>query len=188
MSRFSSSNCSSNGGSGLLRAALAQGVAINNGSASPENNTTPTPSQMMSQLMGVLNNNGPMPNDLDLNLDSLQGGFEDCNVDEVIKHELSMDGSLDFNFSQQQLLQQQQQQQQQQLHHHHHHHHLHLQPHLHQQSTSAAAVSVNDFNLGFGHVASSNLNPNLLSDRSQSSSQPPLCSIAALAPGRSWVR
>lgn len=32
-----------------------------------------------------------------VNIESLQGGF-DCNVDELIKHELNMDGSLDFNF------------------------------------------------------------------------------------------
>lgn len=41
--------------------------------------------------------NSPLPNDLDLNLDSLQGGL-DCDVEQVIKHELSVDGNLDFNF------------------------------------------------------------------------------------------
>ncbi|XP_023712611.2 forkhead box protein O isoform X3 [Cryptotermes secundus] len=65
---------------------------------------TPTPSTMMGQLMGALNNNALL-DDLNLNIETLHGGF-DCNVEEVIKHELSMDGSLDFNFSQ-----------------HHHHHH-----------------------------------------------------------------
>jgi forkhead box protein O3 len=60
---------------------------------------------MMGQLMGALNNNALL-DDLNLNIETLHGGF-DCNVEEVIKHELSMDGSLDFNFSQ----------------HHHHHHH-----------------------------------------------------------------
>jgi forkhead box protein O3 len=59
---------------------------------------------MMGQLMGALNNS-TLLDDLNLNIETLHGGF-DCNVDEVIKHELSMDGSLDFNFSQ-----------------HHHHHH-----------------------------------------------------------------
>ncbi|XP_047001363.1 forkhead box protein O [Schistocerca americana] len=63
------------------------------------------PSTMMGQLMGALNNS-TLLDDLNLNIETLHGGF-DCNVDEVIKHELSMDGSLDFNFSQ----------------HHHHHHH-----------------------------------------------------------------
>lgn len=58
---------------------------------------THTPSTMMGQLMGALNNH-TLLDDLNLNIESLQGGF-DCNVDEVIKHELSMDGSLDFNFS-----------------------------------------------------------------------------------------
>lgn len=58
---------------------------------------TQTPSTMMGQLMGALNNS-TLLDDLNLNIESLQGGF-DCNVDEVIKHELSMDGSLDFNFS-----------------------------------------------------------------------------------------
>lgn len=59
-----------------------------------------TPSTMMGQLMGALNNS-TLLDDLNLNIESLQGGF-DCNVDEVIKHELSMDGTLDFNFSTQQ--------------------------------------------------------------------------------------
>ena len=45
----------------------------------------------------LLQMNTPLPNDLDLNLDSLQGGLE-CDVDQVIKHELSVDGELDFNF------------------------------------------------------------------------------------------
>ena len=56
-----------------------------------------TPSTMMGQLMGALNNSAVL-DDLNLNIETFHGGF-DCNVDEVIKHELSMDGSLDFNFS-----------------------------------------------------------------------------------------
>ena len=75
-------------------------------SASPPG--TPTPSTMMGQLMGALNNS-TLLDDLNLNIETLHGGF-DCNVDEVIKHELSMDGSLDFNFSQH--------------HQNHHNHHL----------------------------------------------------------------
>ncbi|KAL0280880.1 UNVERIFIED_CONTAM: hypothetical protein PYX00_002043 [Menopon gallinae] len=55
------------------------------------------PSTMMGQLMGALNDSTVL-DDLTLNIESFQGGFN-CNVDEVIKHELSMDGSLDFNFS-----------------------------------------------------------------------------------------
>lgn len=51
----------------------------------------------MGQLMGALNS-GTILDDLNINIESLQGGF-DCNVDEVIKHELSMEGSLDFNFT-----------------------------------------------------------------------------------------
>ncbi|XP_046654259.1 forkhead box protein O-like isoform X3 [Daphnia pulicaria] len=161
-------NCNALGsGSGLLRAALAQGNGSSSHSPSPpehirqhESESTPTPSQVMSHLMGVLNNNGVvsglMPNDLDLNLDSLQGGFEDCNVDEVIKHELSMDGSLDFNFSQhQQLMQQQQQQQQQyqlglQQQQQHHHHHYLQQHHLSHHHQSQPAVNSGDFN-NLGH-------------------------------------
>lgn len=54
---------------------------------------------MMGQLMGALNNPAMME-DLNLNIESLEHGGFDCNVDEVIKHELSMDGSLDFNFPQ----------------------------------------------------------------------------------------
>lgn len=56
------------------------------------------PSTMMGQLMGALNNSSLLD---DLNIETFvapPGGF-DCNVDEVIKHELSMEGSLDFNFS-----------------------------------------------------------------------------------------
>uniref|UniRef100_A0A146LDF8 Forkhead box protein O n=4 Tax=Lygus hesperus TaxID=30085 RepID=A0A146LDF8_LYGHE len=55
-------------------------------------------SVMMGQLMGALN--PTMLDDLSLNIETLplHGGF-DCNVDEVIKHELSLDGTLDFNFS-----------------------------------------------------------------------------------------
>ena len=57
-----------------------------------------TPSTMMGQLMGALNHSSTVLDDLNLNIETFPGGF-DCNVDEVIKHELSMDGSLDFNFS-----------------------------------------------------------------------------------------
>ncbi|KZC06655.1 Forkhead box protein O [Dufourea novaeangliae] len=57
-----------------------------------------TPSTMMGQLMGALNNSTIL-DDLNINIESLHGGF-DCNVEEVIKHELSMDGTLDFNFQQ----------------------------------------------------------------------------------------
>ncbi|XP_076633314.1 forkhead box, sub-group O [Colletes latitarsis] len=58
----------------------------------------PTPSTMMGQLMGALNNS-TLLDDLNINIESLHGGF-DCTVEEVIKHELSMDGTLDFNFQQ----------------------------------------------------------------------------------------
>ncbi|XP_059470753.1 forkhead box protein O [Neocloeon triangulifer] len=79
--------------------------------------TTPTPSQMMGQLMGALNNhtNSAILDDLNLNIEPLDGGF-DCNVDEVIRHELNMDGNLEFNFS---------------SHQHQHHPHLHQLHHLH---------------------------------------------------------
>lgn len=53
-----------------------------------------TASLVMDHLLSF---NNPMPNDLDLNFDSLQGGLE-CDVDSVIRHELSVDGTLDFNF------------------------------------------------------------------------------------------
>ncbi|CAH1727900.1 unnamed protein product [Chironomus riparius] len=54
-----------------------------------------TPSTLMGQFIEVLNNQANL-DDLNLNLESFQGGL-DCNVDEVIKHELSY-GPLDFNF------------------------------------------------------------------------------------------
>uniref|UniRef100_A0A1B0GKI0 Uncharacterized protein n=2 Tax=Lutzomyia longipalpis TaxID=7200 RepID=A0A1B0GKI0_LUTLO len=63
-----------------------QTVPINNGDA---------PSTLMGQFMEALNNQAII-DDLGLNIDSFHGGLP--NVDEVIKHELSMDGSLDFNF------------------------------------------------------------------------------------------
>lgn len=56
------------------------------------------PTTVMGQIMGALN--AGLVEDLNLNIETLEHGF-DCNVDEVIKHELSMDGSLDFNFPQQ---------------------------------------------------------------------------------------
>ena len=39
----------------------------------------------------------PIPNDLDPNLYS-QNSALDCDIDSVIKRELMLDGSLDFNF------------------------------------------------------------------------------------------
>ncbi|CAH0552475.1 unnamed protein product [Brassicogethes aeneus] len=59
-----------------------------------------TPSTMMGQLMGALNSSTIL-DDLNINVESFQGGF-DCNVEELIKHELNMEGNLDFNFSNQQ--------------------------------------------------------------------------------------
>lgn len=54
-------------------------------------------SSTANQVMGhLLSLNNTLPNDLDFNLDAL-GGFE-CDVDQVIHHELSVDGNLDFNF------------------------------------------------------------------------------------------
>ncbi|XP_063704582.1 forkhead box protein O isoform X2 [Culicoides brevitarsis] len=70
-----------------------------------------TPQTLMGQFMNALNNSSPSNvDDLNIDVDGLQGGLE-CNVDEIIKQEFSIDGSLDFNFP----LQQQQLQQPQQL-------------------------------------------------------------------------
>lgn len=52
------------------------------------------PTTMMGQMMAALNPS--LLDDLNLNI---EGGFE-CNVDEVIERELSLEGSLDFNFGQ----------------------------------------------------------------------------------------
>ncbi|XP_063377379.1 forkhead box protein O isoform X1 [Cydia fagiglandana] len=60
---------------------------------------TAMPTTVMGQIMGALNTG--LVEDLNLNIESLEHSF-DCDVNEVIKHELSMDGSLDFNFPQQQ--------------------------------------------------------------------------------------
>jgi len=57
----------------------------------------PMPQTMMGQLIGALQNPAVL-DDLNLNIETMHGGF-DCNVDEVIKHELSMEGTLDFNFT-----------------------------------------------------------------------------------------
>ncbi|CAH0729394.1 unnamed protein product, partial [Brenthis ino] len=54
------------------------------------------PTTVMGQIMGALNTGLSE----DLNIEALEHSF-DCNVDEVIRHELSMDGTLDFNFPQQ---------------------------------------------------------------------------------------
>lgn len=51
------------------------------------------PSQVMGRLLSF---NDPLPHDLDLDLDAVQGLH--CDVDQVIQHELNVDGNLDFNF------------------------------------------------------------------------------------------
>ncbi|XP_030755757.1 forkhead box protein O isoform X2 [Sitophilus oryzae] len=56
-----------------------------------------TPSTMMGQYIGALN----VSDDLNINVESLQGGF-DCNVDDIIQQELNAEGCLDFNFGGQQ--------------------------------------------------------------------------------------
>ncbi|CAG0921967.1 unnamed protein product [Notodromas monacha] len=64
----------------------------------------PPASTMMGQVMGALFQPPPPANgatsaqDMDLNVD-FSGQQLDCNVDEVISQELSMDGNLDFSFA-----------------------------------------------------------------------------------------
>ncbi|XP_032512586.1 forkhead box protein O [Danaus plexippus] len=53
------------------------------------------PTTVMGQIMGALNTGLAE----DLNIETLEHSF-DCNVEEVINHELRMDGTLDFNFQQ----------------------------------------------------------------------------------------
>lgn len=55
------------------------------------------PSTLMGQFIEALTYNSQQPVIDDFNIDAFPGGLV-CNVEEVIKHELSMDGSLDFNF------------------------------------------------------------------------------------------
>nr|QBC41003.1 FoxO [Chrysopa pallens] len=74
---------------------VQQSTQQNNGCTTLTSAQLQHASTMMGQLMGALNN-GPLLDDLNLNIETLHGF--DCNVDEVIKHELSMEGSLDFNF------------------------------------------------------------------------------------------
>lgn len=52
---------------------------------------------MMGQLMGALNNTALL-DDLNINIETLHGF--DCDIDEVIKHELLINGTLDINFQQ----------------------------------------------------------------------------------------
>lgn len=53
------------------------------------------PSTLMGQFMEALNGQTNL-DDLNLNIDSFQGGLE-CNVDELIQQELNIDGLLDIN-------------------------------------------------------------------------------------------
>ncbi|XP_055325940.1 forkhead box protein O-like isoform X3 [Sitodiplosis mosellana] len=56
---------------------------------------TDMPSTLMGQFMEALNSQTNL-DDLNLNIDSFQGGLE-CNVDELIQQELNIDGLLDIN-------------------------------------------------------------------------------------------
>ncbi|XP_021708375.1 forkhead box protein O isoform X2 [Aedes aegypti] len=73
---------------------LTPGTVCNMVTATPQSDNSPQ--TLMGQFMEALNNQTNI-DDLNINLESFPGGLE-CNVDEVIKHELSMEGSLDFNF------------------------------------------------------------------------------------------
>uniref|UniRef100_A0AAU7YTS5 Forkhead box protein O n=1 Tax=Cacopsylla chinensis TaxID=471117 RepID=A0AAU7YTS5_9HEMI len=67
-------------------------------SISPSYLASPSPSPpatLVGQVLSTLNGNNAI--DDFLSIDSLQGNFE-CNVDEVIRHEISLEGDLDFNF------------------------------------------------------------------------------------------
>ncbi|XP_031624536.1 forkhead box protein O isoform X2 [Contarinia nasturtii] len=82
-------------------------AAINSIKVSPVNTTpnlvksntnkdpTDMPSTLMGQFMEALNSQTNL-DDLNLNIDSFQGGLE-CNVDELIQQELNIDGLLDIN-------------------------------------------------------------------------------------------
>ncbi|XP_076308428.1 uncharacterized protein LOC143223831 [Tachypleus tridentatus] len=60
--------------------------------------TTTSFGNTSSQVMGhLLSLNTVLPTDLDLNFDMIQEGLE-CDVEQIIRHELSVDGNLDFNF------------------------------------------------------------------------------------------
>lgn len=135
------------------------------------NNQGQPPSTMMGQLMGALNSSTIL-DDLNINVESLQGGF-DCNVEELIKHELNMEGSLDFNFPNQQ-----QQQQAQQQHHHHHHPHQQQQQQQHnlmsQQSTIVPSSIASELGVGGGSSQNNAAPP-----------PPPYSTTAVTAP--SWV-
>uniref|UniRef100_A0A8D8Y7D2 Forkhead box protein O n=1 Tax=Cacopsylla melanoneura TaxID=428564 RepID=A0A8D8Y7D2_9HEMI len=67
-------------------------------SISPSYLASPSPSPpatLVGQVLSTLSGNSAI--DDFLSIDSLQGNFE-CNVDEVIRHEISLEGDLDFNF------------------------------------------------------------------------------------------
>lgn len=96
--------CHSSDGTALMRSlncaskldssSLAASPVVTTATTSSTTSLGTTASQVMGHLLSL---NNPLPNDLDFNFDSLQGGLE-CDVDQVIRHELSVDGSLDFNF------------------------------------------------------------------------------------------
>lgn len=89
-----------NGGFDLLRAVQAkhQGQDRDRDSGLSSTGAQVMIAGHLLSLNGHPNNHtNTMPNDLDFA--SLEPGLE-CDVDQVIRHELSVDGQLDFNFDQ----------------------------------------------------------------------------------------
>ncbi|KAH6927264.1 hypothetical protein HPB50_001225 [Hyalomma asiaticum] len=81
-------------GAGPLADTLTQSMTLGD-----RHDTAPPPPMgpSASQVMGrLLTFNDHLPHDLDLDLDAVPGLH--CDVDQVIQHELSVDGNLDFNF------------------------------------------------------------------------------------------
>lgn len=57
-----------------------------------------TGNNQLSNGQQMLSSYNPFPNDLDPSLYSQNSAFSDCDIESVIRKELSLDGSLDFNF------------------------------------------------------------------------------------------
>lgn len=80
-------------GAGPLADTLTQSMTLGDRHEAPPAPLGPTASQVMGRLLTF---NDHLPHDLDLDLDAVPGLH--CDVDQVIQHELNVDGNLDFNF------------------------------------------------------------------------------------------
>ncbi|KAK7604064.1 hypothetical protein V9T40_004337 [Parthenolecanium corni] len=84
-----------------LKSSLSPIVRTSNSSAASHQSFLTTTSGLNDGCGGggsLMDQSLNLLDDLNINIESFDNDFE-CNVDEVIRHELSIGGSLDFNFS-----------------------------------------------------------------------------------------